>query len=297
MQPPSFVAPHLLRSSDDVLVFVIASDPLARAQLCCELLSDKVSAVAFDGIRDLMQRWLNDETGDVLMSPDVLVVYGPDLDADRHAMLETLCELTGLIPVIYLDQFADVAARQAAFQAGCSALVPLPHLKRELADAVRMTFVPRTVPVKTPRVLLADPDPVLRDLIAFYLREQGWSVVEVADGEAAVAQLALHRFDILVLETALPFVSGLALLQCLRAHRLTCTARVMFLSARSGSDIQKLAFESGADDFVAKPFDPEVLLARLNRLELSPRPVRLELSDAQRARLRAALPVVMAAAA
>ena len=109
-----------------------------------------------------------------------------------------------------------------------------------------------------PRVLVVDDDEGLRSLLCRYLGEQGFEVDAVADGRAMDAHLTEARPDLLILDLMLPGEDGLSI-----ARRLRGRLPIIMLSAR-GDDIDRIVgLEVGADDYLAKPFNPRELLARI----------------------------------
>ena len=125
-----------------------------------------------------------------------------------------------------------------------------------------------TVSCALPRVLVVDDDPDLCDLLATYLGANGCAVTTVADGvglRAAIAQGLLP--DAIVLDLMLPGEDGLALTRWLKAH---WAVPVLMLSARGEEMDRVIGLEVGADDYLAKPFGPRELLARLRALMRRP---------------------------
>jgi len=115
-------------------------------------------------------------------------------------------------------------------------------------------------PSATPQLLVVDDDPGLRDLLTRYLHEQGYEVTAVADGVAMDRQLEQQHVDLVVLDLMLPGEDGLSL-----ARRLVSEwgLPIIILSAR-GEDVDRIVgLEVGADDYLAKPFNPRELLARV----------------------------------
>ncbi|MFN3397056.1 MAG: response regulator [Sulfurimicrobium sp.] len=109
-------------------------------------------------------------------------------------------------------------------------------------------------------ILVVDDDPGLRELLEQYLAEQGYAVETVADGGAMKHHLAQHRVDLVILDLMLPGEDGLTLARQLRAQG---GQPIIMLSAR-GEDIDRIiGLEVGADDYLAKPFNPRELLARI----------------------------------
>jgi len=112
-------------------------------------------------------------------------------------------------------------------------------------------------------ILVVDDDAGLRELLQQYLTAQGYRVAAVADGVAMDAYLADHRIDLVILDLMLPGEDGLSLARKLRAQG---DLPIIMLSAR-GEDIDRIVgLEVGADDYLAKPFNPRELLARIRAL-------------------------------
>lgn len=109
-------------------------------------------------------------------------------------------------------------------------------------------------------ILVVDDDIGLRELLQQYLSEQGYSVDAVADGSAMERHLAEHAADLVILDLMLPGEDGLTLARKLRVRG---DQPIIMLSAR-GEDIDRIiGLEVGADDYLAKPFNPRELLARI----------------------------------
>jgi DNA-binding response OmpR family regulator len=111
------------------------------------------------------------------------------------------------------------------------------------------------------RVLLIDDDARLAELLVGYLEPQGVTLVHAPAGQAGLAQLAAGGFDAVLLDVMMPGLDGLAVLRKLReaGHRVP----VLMLTARGDEADRVVGLELGADDYVAKPFSPRELLARL----------------------------------
>src|SRR3974390_1166727 len=122
-----------------------------------------------------------------------------------------------------------------------------------------------TSPVRrmTQRILVVDDDPGLRELLDGYLRDSGYEVLTVADGEAMREELTRAPFDLIVLDLMLPGEDGLTLCRRLRAHS---AVPIMMLTARGDEFERVLGLEMGADDYLAKPFSPRELLARVRSI-------------------------------
>lgn len=113
---------------------------------------------------------------------------------------------------------------------------------------------------RTPKILIVDDDPRLRDLLRRYLGENGFNVLVSENGEAMKRLWVREHFDVLILDLMMPGEDGLAILKRLRAEK--DMTPVIMLTAR-GEDVDRiLGLELGADDYLGKPFNPRELLAR-----------------------------------
>ncbi len=109
-------------------------------------------------------------------------------------------------------------------------------------------------------ILIVDDDAEIRGLLGDYLRKNGYHASAVADGKAMWTALARGRVDLIVLDLMLPGDDGLTLCRKLRAESET---PVIMLTARGEETDRVVGLEMGADDYLAKPFSPRELLARI----------------------------------
>lgn len=111
------------------------------------------------------------------------------------------------------------------------------------------------------RVLVIEDDDNLSDVVARYLRREGFEVETVGDGEQGLARALDWLPDLVVLDIMLPAVDGFEVCRRLRA---SAPIPVVMLTARTEEDDRVLGLELGADDYVSKPFSPRELTARVN---------------------------------
>ena len=114
------------------------------------------------------------------------------------------------------------------------------------------------------RVVVADDDQDIRDLVSFKLGQAGFDVRAVDDGASALAAIEADPPDLAVLDVMMPGLSGLDVLRRIRADDRMRDVRVLLLTARSRDSDVDAGFATGADDYVAKPFSPRELLHRVN---------------------------------
>jgi DNA-binding response OmpR family regulator len=120
--------------------------------------------------------------------------------------------------------------------------------------------------VPVARILVADDDVDIRELVEFKLSTLGHEIVAVADGGAAVEACRAQRPDLAVLDVMMPGVSGLEAIRVIRADPALADLPVILLTARAQDSDVETGFDSGADDYITKPFSPRELAARVEAL-------------------------------
>jgi len=113
------------------------------------------------------------------------------------------------------------------------------------------------------RILVADDEKDIVELIAFNLEREGFSVLKAYDGEAALEIARNGRPDLLLLDLMLPRIPGLELCRMLRRDPRTASLPIIMVTARGEEMDRVLGLEMGADDYVTKPFSVRELLARV----------------------------------
>ncbi|MBK6742715.1 MAG: response regulator [Hydrogenophilales bacterium] len=116
------------------------------------------------------------------------------------------------------------------------------------------------------RILVVDDDPALRGLLHAYLSDTGFAVDLAGDGAQMRAAMEHAAPDAIVMDLMMPGEDGLSLTRQLRASSATARIPVLMLSARGEEIDRVVGLEIGADDYLAKPFSPRELLARLRAL-------------------------------
>jgi two-component system phosphate regulon response regulator PhoB len=117
------------------------------------------------------------------------------------------------------------------------------------------------------KVLVVEDEGEIRQLIVLHLRREGFEVDEMDDGEQARQALTTKAYDLVILDWMLPSLSGLELCRWLRKRSAThTTTPVLFVTAKTEPEHVATGLDAGADDYVSKPFDTLVLMARVNAL-------------------------------
>src|SRR5688500_13078585 len=111
-----------------------------------------------------------------------------------------------------------------------------------------------------PTVLVVDDESIVREVVVKYLRREGFRTLEAGDGDTALELVELERPDLVVLDLMLPGTDGLTVCRRIRARS---ELPVIMLTARGEEADRIVGLELGADDYVAKPFSPRELAARV----------------------------------
>ncbi len=139
---------------------------------------------------------------------------------------------------------------------------------------------PRQIPAITddsPHVLVVDDDRRLRELLTRFLAENGWRVTAAKDAKDARSLMAVLRFDCLILDVMMPGETGFELARSIRGGS---DVPILMLTARTETTDRITGLEIGADDYLAKPFEPRELLLRLqNVMRRAPQPAEPERTE------------------
>lgn len=113
------------------------------------------------------------------------------------------------------------------------------------------------------RILIVEDEKRLRDLLRDYLTKEHYKVDLAAHGEEGLEKALSSDYDLILLDVMMPFMDGFDMLKELRKKKNT---RVFFITAKSMDEDFIKAYEIGADDFIAKPFSPKVLVMKIGNL-------------------------------
>ena len=114
------------------------------------------------------------------------------------------------------------------------------------------------------RALIVEDEASIREIVQFHLSLAGFETEEVADGRAALDRLRTDRFDLVVLDVMLPGVDGVTLCRAMRSGGPNQRAGVLMLTARDTEPDKVIGLESGADDYLTKPFGVREFMARVS---------------------------------
>lgn len=116
------------------------------------------------------------------------------------------------------------------------------------------------------KILAVDDEPELTDLMHYHLVRAGHDVTTAANGWEAIHAVRANRPDIILLDLMLPDLDGFGVCEILRREAATATIPIIIVSAWASTDSRNLGLELGALDYITKPFSPQELVERVNRL-------------------------------
>jgi len=122
-----------------------------------------------------------------------------------------------------------------------------------------------------PRVLVVEDETNIRELVCLHLRHEGYECEGLADGATALKRSGSERYDLMVLDVMIPGLDGLSLCRAVRNGRLNHDVPILMLTARRDESDKVVGLESGADDYLTKPFGVRELVARARALLRRPR--------------------------
>jgi DNA-binding response OmpR family regulator len=123
------------------------------------------------------------------------------------------------------------------------------------------------------RVLLVEDDPHIRELVELHLKLEGLTVVAIGDGNEALGRARAESFELIVLDLMLPGLDGVTVCRAIRRDSRNTDAPILMLTARRDESEKVLGLDSGADDYLTKPFGVRELVARVRALLRRRRPI------------------------
>src|SRR2546429_4704554 len=116
------------------------------------------------------------------------------------------------------------------------------------------------------KILVIEDEPDIRKLVQYNLTQEHFNVVEAEDGEQALSLLQREKPNLVILDLMLPGLSGMELCKILRQRSDTSRLPILMLTAKAGEADRIVGLEMGADDYLAKPFSPRELVARVRAI-------------------------------
>lgn len=119
---------------------------------------------------------------------------------------------------------------------------------------------------KGKKILIADDEPDILEIIQYNLLKEGYEVIAAKDGDEALVKARTTQPDLIILDIMMPKKNGVEVCGILRAQPAFRNTLIIFLTALNDENSQIRGLETGADDFVSKPISPKVLVSRVNAL-------------------------------
>jgi DNA-binding response OmpR family regulator len=116
------------------------------------------------------------------------------------------------------------------------------------------------------RILVVDDDPELVELVSFNLKQAGYAIGTASNGLEAIKKARSLEPDLILLDVMMPELDGFAVCEILRRDSTTASIPIVMLTAISGELGRLAGLDSGATDFLSKPFSPRMLVARIDNL-------------------------------
>src|SRR5688572_15771315 len=120
--------------------------------------------------------------------------------------------------------------------------------------------------VKGHKILIADDEPDILEIIRYNLQREGYEVITARDGDEALRKAGQHKPALIILDIMMPKKTGVEVCSILRAQPAYKDTLIIFLTAINDENTQIKGLEMGADDFINKPISPKVLLSRVNAI-------------------------------
>ena len=116
------------------------------------------------------------------------------------------------------------------------------------------------------RILIVEDEAPIRELLRLHLSLAGFDTEEIAEGTAALARARSDKFDLIVLDVMVPGLDGITLCRAIRSQSINMASAVLMLTARASEADKVLGLESGADDYLTKPFSVREMVARVGAI-------------------------------
>jgi two-component system alkaline phosphatase synthesis response regulator PhoP len=126
------------------------------------------------------------------------------------------------------------------------------------------------------RVLVVEDDSSISQLLRVILETEGHEVLSADDGSRGLAMATRRAPDVILLDVMMPFMDGFAVLEALREDERTVMVPVVMLSAIQKESVEERCYRLGAQAFVRKPFDPDILLGTIEEVIAAPLPISTE---------------------
>jgi len=129
-----------------------------------------------------------------------------------------------------------------------------------------MTMMNHSTAPTRRRLLVVEDEAAIRELLRLHLSLAGFGIEEIADGTTALERARTDKFDLIVLDVMLPGLDGITLCRAIRSQGVNTPTPILMLTARDTESDKVLGLESGADDYLTKPFGIREMLARVSAI-------------------------------
>jgi DNA-binding response OmpR family regulator len=129
-----------------------------------------------------------------------------------------------------------------------------------------MTMTDQSTARARRRLLVVEDEAAIRELLRLHLSLAGFDIEEIADGTTALDRARTGKFDLIVLDVMLPGLDGITLCRAIRSQGVNTATAILMLTARDTESDKVLGLESGADDYLTKPFGIREMLARVGAI-------------------------------
>lgn len=116
------------------------------------------------------------------------------------------------------------------------------------------------------KILIADDEPDILEIIQFNLQTEGYEVITAKNGDEAIEMAKKHQPDLIILDVMMPGKNGIDVCNILRMQPAFKSTLIIFLSALSDEGTEVRGLETGADDYLTKPISPKILVSKVNAL-------------------------------
>lgn len=254
-------APAITVREFDFSILVVDDDELVRDLVKNGLSREKCKITQAENGSKVLHYLEKSKRYALLTKPDLIVldVNMPDMSGfDVLEKLKSDPEFQA-IPVIMLTRMDENETVTQAFSSGAVDYITKPFAVSELAKRI-MSVLRR----KRKTVLIADDDELISDLLRQRFFLMGYSVLVTRTGNEALARLQADQPDIAILDVVMPGMDGLSVLKQAKRNRTSIRIPVVMLTEQSQKENVLMALDSGAHDYIAKPFDIDELAARVS---------------------------------
>lgn len=259
-EPATEVASITVKEFDYSIV-IVDDDELVRDLVTNGLSQEKCRITQAENGLKLLQHLEKTKRYSLLSKPDLIVLDVNMPDMNGFEVLEKLKadpEFQG-IPVIMLTRQDEDETVMQAFSSGAVDYITKPFEVKELATRI-MSVLKRDR--KT--VLIADDDELISDLLRQRFFLMGYTVLVARNGTEALARLHADQPDLAILDVEMPGMDGLSVLKQAKGSRTSAHIPIVMLTERNEKENVLMGLDSGAHDYIAKPFDIDELAARVS---------------------------------